>query len=463
MTTRASRRKFLKACSMMSIAGAASPFALNLAAISAASATTSATYKAIVCLFLYGGNDHTNTLIPYDQASYDQYNASRPTLAIPRDAALTANATGAVVSQGGHEFAFHPSLPAFKTHWDAGRLAVLANVGPLVVPTTRAQYQARSVKLPPNLFSHNDQQSVWQAQAPIGEGAKIGWGGRIGDLLMGQNTNTLFTCISATGNAVFLSGNNALQYQVGSSGPVSISSISGSIYTSQGTTASAAYRTLITGTSPNLFEDELDAISGRSIGASQQLIQNLPPASTFALPNPSSNLASQLNTVARIISVADQLGTNRQVFLVSLGGFDNHDFLLTQHAQQLTQLNNAVNAFYGWLVQLNVQNQVTLFTASDFGRTLTSNGDGSDHGWGSHHFALGGAVQGKDVYGTFPPTTFFASGNPVDIGQGNMVPQIAVDQYAATLARWMGVSDTDMPLVLPNIVNFSPRYVPFLL
>ena len=129
----------------------------------------------------------------------------------------------------------------------------------------------------------------------------------------------------------------------------------------------------------------------------------------------------------------------------------------------VTQLNNAVNAFYGWLVQMNVQTQVTLFTASDFGRTLTSNGDGSDHGWGSHHFALGGAVQGKDVYGTFPPTTFFASGNPVDIGQGNMVPQIAVDQYAATLARWMGVSDTNMPLVLPNIVNFSPRYVPFLL
>jgi uncharacterized protein (DUF1501 family) len=339
---------------------------------------------------------------------------------------------------------------------------VLANVGPLVVPTTRAQYQARSVKLPPNLFSHNDQQSVWQAQAPIGEGAKIGWGGRIGDLLMSQNTNTLFTCISATGNAVFLSGTNALQYQVGSSGPVSISSISGSIYTSQGTTASAAYRTLITGTSPNLFENELNAVSGRSIDASQQLIQNLPPASTFALPNPSSNLASQLNTVARIISVADQLGTNRQVFLVSLGGFDNHDFLLNQHAQQLTQLNNAVNAFYGWLVQMNVQNQVTLFTASDFGRTLTSNGDGSDHGWGSHHFVLGGAVTGKDVYGTFPPTTFFNSGNPVDIGQGNMVPQIAVDQYAATLARWMGVSDTDMPLVLPNIVNFSPRYVGFL-
>jgi uncharacterized protein (DUF1501 family) len=458
---RASRREFLKTCSLLSMAGAASPFALNLAAIGAASASTSPGYKAIVCVFFYGGNDQTNTFIPYDNTSHAQYVASRDTLAIPQ-ASLTATATGTVTSQGGREFAFHPALTAFKTHWDAGKLAVLANVGPLIVPTTRDQYRNRQVPLPPKLFSHNDQQSVWQAQAPIGEGAKIGWGGRIGDLLASQNSNTLFTCISAGGNAVFLSGQNVLQYQVGSSGPVAISSISGSIYGSQGTTASTAYRSLITGASPNLFENELGVVTDRSIDANALLSANLPPASTFALPTPSSNLASQLNVVARIISVADQLGTSRQVFLVSVGGFDNHDSLLAQHPQQLTQVNNAMNAFYGWLGQIGVQNQVTLFTASDFGRTLTSNGDGSDHGWGSHHFVLGGAVQGGNVYGTFQPTTFFASGNPVDIGQGNMVPELAVDQYAATLARWLGVSDTDMPLVLPNIVNFSPRYVNFL-
>jgi uncharacterized protein (DUF1501 family) len=164
--------------------------------------------------------------------------------------------------------------------------------------------------------------------------------------------------------------------------------------------------------------------------------------------------------VARIISVADALGTNRQVFLVSIGGFDSHDVLLTQHAQQLTLVNNAVGAFYSWLQQLGVENQVTLFTASDFGRTLTSNGDGSDHGWGSHHFVLGGAVQGGNVYGTFHPTTFFASGNPVDIGQGNMVPELAVDQYAATFARWLGV--TNLTDVLPNVGNFSPQYLSFL-
>jgi uncharacterized protein (DUF1501 family) len=458
---RASRRQFLKTCSLLSMAGAASPFALNLAAIGAASAQSLPGYRALVCLFFYGGNDHTNTFIPHDLASYGEYGASRSSIAIPRDAALTANATGPVASQGGREFAFHPALTAFKSHWDAGRLAVVANVGPLVVPTTKVQYQNRSVALPPKLFSHNDQQSVWQAYRPIGEGAKIGWGGRIGDLLASQNANALFTCISAGGNSVFLSGTNVLQYQVGSSGPSSISSISGTIYGSGGTAASTAYRSLITGTSPNLFENELGVVTNRSITANQQLSAALPSASTLLPAIPANNnLASQLSVIARIIAARTTLASSRQVFLVSIGGFDNHDFLLTQHAQQLTLVNNAVGAFYSWLVQLGVQNDVTLFTASDFGRTLTSNGDGSDHGWGSHHFVLGGSVTGREVYGTFSPTVF---GSGVDIGQGNLLPGISVDQYAANFARWLGVSSTDLPLVLPNIVNFAalnPGFLP---
>jgi uncharacterized protein (DUF1501 family) len=463
---RASRRQFLKTCSLMSMAGAASPFALNLAAIGAASAATPPGYKALVCLFFYGGNDHTNTFIPYDQASYDQYLAARGTIAIPRDPTATATglaptATGPVASQGGREFAFHPALTAFKTHWDAGKLAVVANVGPLRVPTTRAQYQQSNWPKPPKLFSHNDQQSVWQAHQPIGEGAKIGWGGRIGDLLMSQNTNTLFTCISAGGNSVFLSGTSALQYQVGSSGPVAITAIPPTSTLFGSSTAPAAYESLIKSTSPNLFENELGVVTDRSITANQQLTTALQGAPVLNPTVPQNNsLASQLGVVARIISVADALGTNRQVFLVSIGGFDSHDVLLTQHAQQLTLVNNAVGAFYSWLQQLGVENQVTLFTASDFGRTLTSNGDGSDHGWGSHHFVLGGAVQGGNVYGTFHPTTFFASGNPVDIGQGNMVPELAVDQYAATFARWLGV--TNLTDVLPNVGNFSPQYLSFL-
>jgi uncharacterized protein (DUF1501 family) len=465
---RESRRQFLKRCSLLSMAGAASPFALNLAAIGAASAQTTPAYRAIVCLFFYGGNDHTNTFLPYDTASYAQYLASRGTIAIPQ-AQLTATATGPVASQGGREFAFHPALTAFKAHWDAGRLAVVANVGPLMVPTTRAQYQQSSWPKPPKLFSHNDQQSVWQAYRPLGEGARVGWGGKIGDLLMNQNANTLYTCISAGGNAVFVAGETALRYQVGSGGPAAISSISGTIYGSTGTTASTAYRSLITGASPNLFENEMGVVTNRSITAGQQLAAALPAASTLIPAIPANNgLASQLAIVARIIAARNTLSNARQVFLVSIGGFDNHDVLLTDHAQRMTSVNSAVDAFYAWMVQLGVQNDVTLFTASDFGRTLTSNGDGSDHGWGSHHFVLGGSVLGGTVnnnvgvYGTFPPTTFFSSGNSQDIGQGNLLPTLAVDQYAATLARFMGVSDTDMPTVLPNVVNFPTRYIPFL-
>jgi len=460
MTTRASRRRFLKTASLMSIAGAASPFALNLASIGAASAQSAPGYRAVVCLFLLGGNDHTNTLIPYDQPSYNEYFTARDSIAIARDQ-LAATATGAVASQGGREFAFHPALSSFKTRWDEGKLAVVANVGPLVVPTTRTQYQQRSVPLPPKLFSHNDQQSAWQADEPLGEGASLGWGGRLGDLLASQNATGVFTCISASGNAVFLSGANVIQYQVSPSGPVSISGLSGTLYGSA--SATTAYRSLLTRTTggANLFEDQLGVVTGRSITANEQLRATIPGASTLIPAIPANNgLASQLNVVARIIAARGALGMGRQVFFVSLGGFDHHDFLLTQHADRLTQVNAAVDAFYAWLVQLGVQNDVTLFTASDFGRTLTSNGDGSDHGWGSHHFVLGGSALGHEIYGNFTPTTF---GTSVDVGQGNTVPGIAVDQYAATFARWLGVSDTDVPLVLPNVVHFgTSRYLGFL-
>jgi uncharacterized protein (DUF1501 family) len=460
MTTRASRRQFLKTASLVSLAGAASPFALNLASIGAASAQAAPGYRAIVCLFMLGGNDHTNTFIPYDPSSYDEYFASRSTIALARDQ-LAATATNAVASQGGRQFAFHPSLTAFKSLWDQGKLAVAANVGPLVVPTTPTQYRARSVPLPPKLFSHNDQQSAWQADEPLGEGATWGWGGRIGDMLASQNATSAFTCISASGNAVYLSGANVIQYQVSSNGAVSIAGISGSLYGSS--SASAAYRSLLTRSTggANLFEDQLGVITSRSITANQQLASALPAASALVPAIPTGNgLASQLNVVARIIAGSSALGLNRQVFFVSLGGFDHHDFLLAQHADRLAQVNAAVDAFWSWLAQLGMQNQVTLFTASDFGRTLTSNGDGSDHGWGSHHFVIGGSVLGGDVYGSFVPTAF---GTSVDVGQGNMIPGIAVDQYAATFARWLGVADSDVPIILPNVTNFgTSRYLNFL-
>lgn len=458
MTSRLSRREFVKRASALSFMGAGAPFALNLASIGAASAQAAPGYRAIVCLFLFGGNDHTNTIIPYDPAEHTEYVNARQSIAFVRDA-LTPTATAPVASQGNRPFAFHPALTAFKSLYDQGRLAVVANVGPLVVPTTLAQYRARSVPLPPKLFSHNDQQSVWQANQPVGEGARLGWGGRLGDLLAAQNGQTIFTCISAAGNAVFMSGQEVLQYQVGANGSIAFNALSGSLYGSS--SAGSAYRRVITRASGHLFENQLGQVVSRSISANATLSASLPPASSFTLPIPANNgLANQLNVVARIIAARGGLGTTRQVFFVSAGGYDNHDFLIDEHNRRLAGVNAAVDAFWQWLVQLQMESNVALFTASDFGRTLTSNGDGSDHGWGAHHFVIGGAVQGGTVYGTFPQVRF---GTPEDVGQGNLLPTTSVDQYAATLGRWLGVSDTAMPDVLPNIVNFgASRYLGFL-
>ncbi len=455
--SRQSRREFLKRASALSFAGTATPFALNLASIGSASAQVAGGYRAVVCLFLFGGNDHTNTIIPYDQTEYNEYFNSRPDIALMRND-LAGTATAPVASQGGRSFAFHPSLTSLKGLYASGNLAVVANVGPLIEPTTKTQYQNRSVPLPPKLFSHNDQQSVWQANTAVGEGARLGWGGRMGDMLASQNGLPIFTAVSAAGNTVFLSGENVLQYQMSTSGAINIRGISGSLFGSS--SASSLYQQLITRNSSHLFEDELGNVISRSIDSNALLSSSLPPASQFITPVPSGNrLASQLNIVARMIFARGSLGTSRQVFFVSQGGFDNHDFLLDRHGGLMQTLDEAIGAFYGWLGEMSMENNVTLFTASDFGRTLTSNGDGSDHGWGAHHFVVGGAVQGGDIYGTFPQVAF---GTPEDVRQGNLLPSTSVDQYAATFARWLGVTDTNVPDVIPNIVNFSPRYLDFL-
>ena len=457
MIIRQSRREFVRRASALSFAGAAAPFAMNLATIGAASAQSVGGYRAIVCLFLFGGNDHSNTIIPYDPAEHDAYLNARPSIAHTRDA-LAPTSIAPVASQGGRPFAFHPALTTFKSLYDAGKVAVVANVGPLIVPTTKTQYRNGSVPLPPKLFSHNDQQSGWQATTPTGEGARLGWGGRMGDLLASQNSLTVFTCVSAAGNAVFLSGRDVIQYQMSSSGAVSISAITGTLFGS--TSAASAYQRVITRASPHLFEDELGKVTSRSITANNMLATALQPASQFTTPIPANNsLASQLNVVARMISARSAISANRQVFFVSLGGFDNHDELLTEQNLRMQTVNAAVSAFYSWMQQLQIENSVTLFTASDFGRTLTSNGDGSDHGWGSHHFAIGGSVQGG-VYGTFPQVQFNTND---DIGQGNLLPTTSVDQYAATFARWLGVADASVPDILPNVGNFgTSRYLDFL-
>ena len=453
MTTNTSRRAFLQRASALSIAGTAAPWALNLAAMGEAAAATATDYKALVCVFLYGGNDYANTLIPYDTANYNAYQAMRPPLAYAQSALAATLLTPSMVPLGsalpsGRQFALAPELAPLLPQFNAAKRGVMLNVGTLVGPTTKAQYTAASVPLPPKLFSHNDQQSVWQSSAP--EGASSGWGGRIGDLYAGGNGNATFTCVNVSGNAVFLSGKTAVQYQVTSSGPVALAGVQSPLFGSSN--CSAALKTLVTATRTDVFEGEYNRVMARSLDAGSQLTAALASAPALATVFPTGNaLGDQLKLVARMISNATAIGAKRQVFFVSLGGFDNHDGLITIHPGLLTTIADAMSAFYKATVELGVANQVTAFTASDFGRTATGN-DGSDHGWGSMHFMLGGAVNGGRFYGTAPAV---ANNGPDDVGQGRLLPSTSVDQYAATLGKWFGISDSDLLTVLPNLVNWN--------
>ena len=450
-TSRASRRAFLQRAGQLSLTGVAAPWALNLATMAEAAAQTATDYKALVCVFLYGANDHGNTLPPYDAATHANYVSIRGSLATARANLAATALTPSVALPGGRQMALAPELAPLKTLFDAGRMGVLLNVGTLIQPTTLAQYNAKSVPLPPKLFSHNDQQSVWQSSLP--EGATSGWGGRVGDLFQSGNGKSTFTCVNVSGNAVFMSGRDAVQYQVSSSGSVALRGIGAPLFGSQA--CSDALRALTTAGRTHLMQAEHARVMARAIDANTSLTAALATTPTLSTPFDAANpLATQLQLVARLIAARAALGARRQVFFVSLGGFDLHDFLVAQHPGLLTNVGGAIKSFYDATVELGVADKVTTFTGSDFGRTLTSNGDGSDHGWGSHHFVVGGAVHGGRFHGTLPA---FSVNGPDDVGQGRLLPSTSVDQVAATLAKWMGVSDTNMPLVVPNIGNYTTR------
>jgi uncharacterized protein (DUF1501 family) len=445
------RRAFLRRAGQLSMAGVAAPWAVNLAAMAEASAQAATDYKALVCVFLYGANDHHNTLVPFDAASHAEYLRVRGSLGTARDALSATALVPRVALPGGRQMALAPELAPLKPLFDGGQLALLLNVGTLIQPTSKAQYTAASVPLPPKLFSHNDQQSVWQSSLP--EGSTSGWGGRMGDLFMAGNGNATFSCVNVSGNAVYLSGRDAVQYQVSSTGSVALRGVQAALFGS--TACSDALRSLVTAQHSHLMRAEHTRVMRRAIDANAALTTALSAAPTLTTPFAADNsLAQQLRMVARLISVRQALGAKRQVFFVSLGGFDLHDFLVAQHPGLLTQVGAAMRSFYDATVELGVANQVTSFSASDFGRTFSSNGDGSDHGWGSHHFLMGGAVAGGRFHGQLPSLEL----NGTDaVGQGRLLPSTSVDQLAATLSTWMGVSDSNLALVAPNIGNYTTR------
>ena len=460
-----SRRAFLRRSGQLALAGTALPFALNLAAMGEAAAFDASDYKALVCVFFYGGNDYANTVVTYDDPSYNLYstirgggaNQTAGGIALAKSALTPTLLNPTTALAGGRQFALHPAMTGLSSLFNAGQAAVQLNVGPLVVPLTKAQYSnadRKTYPLPPKLFSHNDQQSIWQSSSP--EGSTIGWGGNVGDLALASNSTSLFTCINVSGNAVFLSGDSALSYQVSSSGAVPINAVKNNVYGS--VAVKAAMAQLVQQPRSHILENEYNKVTARAMGAEAVITGGLASV-TLSTPFPAGNsLADQLKTVARLIGARSSLGTKRQVFFVSIGGFDLHDNLIDNHPVLLGKVSDAMTAFYNATVELGVANKVTAFTASDFGRTLTSNGDGSDHGWGSHHFMVGGAVKGKAFYGNVPPVSVGntpAASDQQHVGQGRLLPTTSVDQYAATLAKWFGVADSEMAGILPNLSHFG--------
>jgi uncharacterized protein (DUF1501 family) len=418
------RRAFLRRAGQLAFTGAALPTALNLAAIGEAAAFDATDYKALVCVFLFGGNDYANTVINYDSTSHGQYAAIRGGIAIARNDLAATVLNPSVALPDGKQYALHPSMTGLAGLFNGGAAAVQLNVGPLVVPLT-------------------------------------GWGGHIGDLARSSNTNNVLTCISVAGNTVFLSGDQALSYQVSSNGAVRINSLNNNVYGSAA--VRAAMLQLALQTRSHKLENEYNLVTARAYsteGALTNALTQFPATNAPFNAFPANNgLANQLRLVARLIAARNVLGSKRQVFFVSMGGYDLHDNLINGQANLMNQLSSALTAFYDATVQLGVANQVTAFTASDFGRTLTSNGDGSDHGWGSHHLMVGGAVRGGRFYGKAPPVSVTNSTTDTfdqwHVGQGRLLPSTAVDQYAATLARWFGVSAGELGQILPYINNFG--------
>jgi uncharacterized protein (DUF1501 family) len=469
------RRQFLRTASLASMAGiSASPFLVGLNSLAAmAQSTGTSDYKALVCVFLAGGNDGHGTVIATDPDSFAAFTQARsgaPGLAYPLGDLLPI---APKTSQNGRTFALNPYLTGIQNLFTAGRAAVVANTGTLIAPATKAQVQANSVPLPASLFSHFDQTAAWQAIASNGGSAEhVGWGGSVADLIesMNMNTNSMFTCISTAGIALFLAGQSSFQLNVTSAGPIPIYGTAQPLF---GQTAGTnALQSILTADETNLFAKEYEVVVNRSMQAQATLASAMLPAGTGGVPNPpqyldpvtnkltNNPLATSLQTVARIIGGRASLGVQRQIFYVTLGSFDTHDGQAAQHARLLTQLGQAFEYFDGLMVSAGVGGQVTTFTASDFGRTLTCNSDGTDHGWGSHHFVVGGAVAGGDMYGQYPVV---GANQANDVGAGRLIPTTSVDQYAGTLARWFGLSDGQVRQVLPNFANFgSSPYLGFM-
>jgi len=447
----ATRRAALKTLGLAASVGV--PMITPLMATGSASAQTADDYKALVCIAQFGGNDQSNSVIPRSGAAYSSYQAGRPSLAIPSASILPISPAGF----SGPELGFSPSLPNLRTLFEQSRCAVLANVGPLVEPVTRAQYQAGSKLLPRQLFSHSDQYGIWESGLPD-RPSQSGWLGRLGDMTSGafNPTSQVSMTMSIAGTTLILAGDQTIQYQIAAGGVARVKDIA-SLYGSAA--GGAAFKQLFTQAGPNIFQDNLSTITTRALTNAGLVDTALSKQSALTTAFPNTQLGSQARMVARMISARKDLSQKRQIFLISSGGWDTHNSVVEEHPLKLAELDGAMSALYAATVELGVSSNVTQFTVSDFGRCLQHNGRGSDHGWGGHHFIVGGAVQGRRVYGSWPTVALNAA---EDAGNGALIPTTSLDEYGATLARWFGASSAQLNTVMPNLSRFSTPNLGFL-
>ena len=460
MMKRMNRRDFLKTGSAAAAATLAATPGLTYGQM-VGGAAPFGNYRALVCVFMFGGNDSFNMVVPRSDAEYDVYLNSRQNMAVAKEDLLAINP----ITSDGVDYGLHPSMSSLQQLFndaDSNSVAIVSNVGPLIVPTSKSEFQNQSVPLPPQLFSHNDQQDQWLSLRGKSV-SKTGWAGRMADLIRDNVTGQMMaTNASLFGNNTFQAADETVAYVMGATGPDQFAYMSSDPGAGLLYQQNLAFRSIIDAEYASVYERGFADVQRRAIENAETVTAAIVAAEqSGALTTvfPQSQLGTQLETVAKLIASRDLLQMERQIFFVATGGFDSHDNQVEDQPGLLANISESIAAFYAATEELGVQNDVTTFTQSDFGRTLTSNGDGTDHAWGGNQLVVGGSVAGREMYGTYP---LLQINGPDDVGGGRLIPTTSADQYAATLAKWFGIPDLDLDLVAPHIDNFTQRDLGFM-
>lgn len=456
-----SRREFVKYLSATPVLGTG----LGATCFSRPAMSADASgYKALVCIFLYGGLDNNDFLLPYDN-EYSSFQRIRQSMLAEQGASRALESllplNPSTGTADGSRWALPPEMPISKSLFDSGNAALVSNVGPLIEPITRQQFLDETAPLPPRLFSHNDQQATWQASAP--EGAQYGWGGLFADAFLrgGPTDEALaFTTINTSEVGPFLTGRRAYPYSVNTGGASRIWILGGANEDNGGDSFQQRLRRHMSGANyggTHVIRRDMAAGFASALDTNSRYNQARSASTPLNTQFPEGWLSAQLRAVANTIEIRQQLGVSRQVFFVGFGGFDTHSAQATDLPRLLAEIDSSVGAFYSATEELGVADEVTLFTASDFGRTLAVNGDGTDHGWGGHHLVVGGAVQGQQLFGAPPPPVL---DNPLDAGAGASIPQFSVEQFAEPLGQWFGLNEDELLNALPALSNFDRGALP---